>query len=275
MSTLKRLIPVVLLRNGQVVQSKGFKRWQLLGNPSTIVSRLSNWTADELVYLDITREGAHDLRRDDLNFENRADALSILEDVARKCFMPLTFGGGVRTAEDVRARLARGADKVAINTAAVRTPGLVEACAREHGAQCVVVSIDARRDDSGGWQVFVDHGRTATGLDPAAWAREVESRGAGEILLASIDEDGMARGYDLALIAHVVAAVKIPVVALGGVGEWAHLGAGLDAGASGVAAGNIFHYSENSVVHAARWLFENGYPVRRPALASLVTEGDL
>ena len=175
MSTFKRLIPVVLLRNGYVVQSKGFKRWQMLGNPSTVVSRLSNWTADELIYLDITREGAHDLRRD----------------------------------------------------------------------------------------------------DPVSWAREAAERGAGEVLLGSIDHDGTAQGYDLALISEVAGAVRIPVIALGGVGEWAHLGAGLDAGASAVAAGNIFHYSENSVVHAARWLFENGYGVRRPALTSLAREGDL
>ena len=275
MSTFKRLIPVVLLRNGYVVQSKGFKRWQMLGNPSTVVSRLSNWTADELIYLDITREGAHDLRRDDLNFENRHEILEILGDVARKCFMPLTFGGGVRTPEDVRARLAGGADKVALNTAAFDTPDLIDTCAREHGAQCVVVSIDARRRDDGGWEVWVDRGRRPTGRDPVSWAREAADRGAGEVLLGSIDNDGAAQGYDLALIAEVAGAVRIPVIALGGVGEWAHLGAGLDAGASAVAAGNIFHYSENSVVHAARWLFENGYGVRRPALTSLAREGDL
>lgn len=273
----KRLVPVVLLRNGVVVQSKGFKRWQALGNPATIVARLSNWASDELIYLDITREGAYDLRRDDTNFANRGGLLEILDDVSRKCFMPLTFGGGIRTAEDVAVRLARGADKVAINTQALAEPAFITRCAHTHGAQCIVVSMDvrARTDGQPGWEVFADSGRQATARDAVEWAREAADRGAGELLLNSIDRDGAGQGYDLPLIEAVSSAVRIPVIALGGVGAWEHLGAGLDAGAAAVAAGNIFHYTENSVFNAARWLHERGYPVRRPALAALATEGDL
>ena len=181
----------------------------------------------------------------------------------------------------MEARLSRGADKVALNTQAFDTPDLLARCARRHGAQCLVVSVDVRRvpasDPSAdpAWEVFVDGGRRATGRDPVAWAREAADRGAGEILLNSIDRDGAANGYDLDLIRAVSAAVRVPVIALGGVGEWAHLSAGLYAGAAAVAAGNIFHYTENSVYHAACHLASGGHPVRRPALVSLAREGDL
>lgn len=273
----QRLIPVVLLRNGMVVQSKGFKRYQALGNPATIVARLSNWQADELIYLDISRGGGYDLNRDDLNFENRGGVLEILEDVARRCFMPLTFGGGVRSEADVAERLARGADKVAITSQALHEPELITRCARRHGAQCVVVGIDVRRvpGEPGTWRAYGEGGRHDSGRDAVEWARELADRGAGELLLQSIDCDGLGAGYDLELIRCISAAVSVPVVALGGVGQFAHLAQGLGAGAAAVAAGNIFHYTENSVYHAACHLAEAGYPVRRPALVSLAREGDL
>lgn len=270
-----RLIPVVMLRNGMIVQSKGFRRHQPLGNPATVVARLSNWQADELIYLDITREGAYDLNRDDLNFSNRGGLLEILEDVARRCFMPLTFGGGIRTEADVEARIARGADKVAITTQALRDPGFITRCARQHGAQCVVVGLDARRAEGGGWRVYAEGGRFDAGRDAVEWAREAVDRGAGELLLHAIDRDGSGQGYDLDLVHAVASAVSVPVIALGGVGEHRHLAEGLAAGASAVAAGNIFHYTENSVYHAACHLAAAGHPVRRPALVSLATEGDL
>lgn len=257
----------MLLRGGVVVQSKGFRRYQRLGNPVTIVERLSSWASDELVYLDISREQAYDLGRDDLNFENRATLLEILADVARTCFMPLTFGGGIRTVADVEARVRAGADKVAINSKPLEDPAFIDVCAREFGSQCVVVSIDALARE-GGWEVYAQGGRVPTGHDPVGWAVEAEQRGAGEILLNSIDRDGAGAGYDLDLIRAVSEAVGIPVVALGGVGSWEHLADGLRlGGASAVAAANIFHYTENSVYNAKRHLYEAGLPVREPALA--------
>ena len=144
-----RLIPVVLLKNGRVVQSKGFKRHQVLGNPSTIVWRLSNWFSDELIYLDISREQNYDLRRDDLNYQSKANIIDIIGDVSKKCFMPLTGGGGIRTLEHVFQRLRAGGDKVSINTQAYNQPDFIKDCAKEFGSQCIVTSIDAKRKEGG------------------------------------------------------------------------------------------------------------------------------
>jgi imidazoleglycerol phosphate synthase cyclase subunit len=189
-----RLIPVLLLKHGVIVRSQLFKVHQVIGNPMSTVERLSQWNADELVVLDISRgEGGHDLRRDDLHQQYVGDsAIDVLREIAKCCFMPLTFGGRIRSLADIEARLAAGADKVAINTAAFDDPALVEAAARRFGVQCIVGSIDALRHDDGRYQAFVDGGRRPTGHDPAAWARELAARGAGEIFLNSIDRDGSA-----------------------------------------------------------------------------------
>jgi cyclase len=262
----KRLIPIVLLRNGFVVQSKLFKRYQRLGNPTTIVERLSDWAADELIYLDISTDASYDLGRDDLNFVNRHSILEILGDISSKCFMPLTFGGGIRKLEDAEARIRTGADKFTVNSQALIEPDFVDACAREFGCQCVVVSIDAKGCHPS-WEVFRMGGKIGTGRRPGEWAAEVEKRGAGEILINSIDRDGSGHGYDIALIRTVAEAVKIPVIALGGVGTWDHLAAGIiEGGASAVAAANIFHYTENSVYEAKKALFERALNFRQPSL---------
>ncbi len=261
-----RLVPVLLLRNGVMVQSRGFKRDQRLGDPTTIVERLSSWAADEIIYLDITRGQTYDLGRDDLNTFNRGSLLEILKDVATKCFMPLTFGGGIRSLDDILIRIHSGADKITINTQAIDNPGFVEESAREFGSQCIVVSIDAKRHEDGTWSVMKAGGSEDTGLDPAQWARQMESRGAGEIFLNSVDRDGTGIGLDLALVQSVSKAVRIPVIACGGVGAWTHLKAGLTAGASAVAAANIFNHSENSVFKAKEHLFSAGCCVRPPKL---------
>jgi len=262
-----RLIPVVLMREGVVVQSKQFKRYQRLGNPVTIVERLSDWASDELIYLNISRRQVYDLGRDDLGDANLHNPLDILKQVARRCFMPLTFGGGIRNIDDVLTRIRLGADKVAINTQALNDPDFVTTCAKEFGSQCIVISIDALSDQKGGWEVFKSGGREATGRHPSEWASELESRGAGEILINSIDRDGAGNGYDIALIRSVVDAVNIPVIALGGVSEWGHLAEGAKlGGASAIAAGNIFHYTENSLYNAKKYLFEDGLNVREPIL---------
>jgi imidazole glycerol-phosphate synthase subunit HisF len=260
----RRLIPCILLRNGVIVQSKGFRRYQLLGTPTVAVERLSDWASDELVYLDISREAAYDLRRDDLKSPNRGSILEIIADVARHAFMPLTFGGGIRTLDDVVARVHAGADKVAVNTQPLRDPAFVEEASREVGSQCVVVSIDARaRPDGGGWEVFADGGREPTGRDPAEWAAEVEQRGAGEIFLNSIDRDGRGGGYDLELIDHVAERVTIPVIACGGAGSWDHMVEAMrSTAAAAISAANIFHYTENSVRNAKNALVAAGLDVR-------------
>lgn len=268
-----RLIPVVLLRNGVVVQSKEFKRYQVLGNPFTIVQRLSDWAADELIYLDINSESISDLGRGDLNVPSSHSIVETLENVAKRCFMPLTFGGGIKTLEDVLARIRAGADKVSINTQALSDPSFVDACAKEFGSQCIVVSIDAMTDGSGSWEVYMQGGKIPTGRHPAEWAAEVESRGAGEILINSIDRDGSGKGYDIPLIRSVVREVNIPVIALGGVGTWSHLAQGItEGGASAVVAANIFHYSENSVYKAKKYLYDSGLNVRKPVLGFDVSE---
>jgi imidazole glycerol-phosphate synthase subunit HisF len=265
----KRIIPVLLLRNGWLVQSKGFRRYQNIGNPVTSVKRFSEWASDELIYLDISRDTVYDMRRDDTGHPNRASLLEIVEDVARQTFMPITVGGGIRTLEDIELRLAKGADKIAINTIAISQPDFIEAAALEFGSQCVVVSIDAVRSDQA-LTVKAAGCEQPSGRLAKEWAAEVESRGAGEILINSVDRDGMKTGYDLELLAQVTDAVRIPVIALGGVGEWAHFADALEqTGVDAVAAANIFHYSDQSVYLARKFLYDKGLPVRQPELFAI------
>jgi cyclase len=235
---------------------------QALGNPIHEVARFNEWNVDELVYLDISREDHYDLRRDDHKIRGLADPLGILDAVSRTCFMPLTWGGRIRSLADIRERINRGADKVAINTAAVKTPTLITEGARVFGNQAIVVSIDAIRHGDGRTEVFVDGGRTPTGLTPDAWAAEAERRGAGEILLQSIDRDGTGSGYDAELIRSVAAATTIPVIACGGVGVYEHYAAGVRAGAAAVAAANIWHFKELSDRNGKRALARAGIEVR-------------
>ncbi len=257
----KRLIPCLLLKNGLLVRSESFSIHQVLGNPIHEVERFNTWSVDELIYLDISQEDYYDLRRDDMKVKSRNHPLDILEDVSRSCFMPLTFGGRIRALSDIRDRISRGADKVTLNTAALETPDLITEGARAFGNQAIVVSIDAKRHDSGRHEVFCG-GRTPTGRDPAEWAREAESLGAGEIFLNSIDRDGTARGYDLDLIQKVVAATSVPVIACGGVGSYEDFVAGIRAGASAVSAANIFHFKELSDRQAKKVMRAAGVDVR-------------
>ncbi|MCA1998187.1 MAG: N-acetyl sugar amidotransferase [Hyphomicrobiales bacterium] len=269
-TTRPRLVPVLLLKHGVIVRSQLFKVHQVIGNPMSSVQRFSDWNVDELVVLDISRgEEGHDLRRDDLQQSYAGNsALDVLRAIAEVCFMPLTFGGRIRSLRDIEARLAAGADKVTLNTAAFETPGLVEEAARRFGEQCIVVSIDARAREAGRWEVFVDGARRPTRLDPADWARQMQERGAGEIFLNSIDRDGSGMGYDTALIRHVTQAVAIPVVACGGVGRYAHFPAAIEAGASAAAAANIFHFFELSYSHGKQACLNAGLPMRPVGLGS-------
>lgn len=260
-----RLIPVLFLRNGFLVRSEGFTLHQNLGNPVAQVDRYNAWDVDELIYIDITRDGGHDNQRCDLggNQWGRAQTINeIIKVVSAKCFMPLTFGGGIRTLDDARKRFELGADKVTINSQALREPAFISALAREFGSQAVVVSIDAKRG-SEGYCVYDEWGTSNTRLTPQEWAHEAQERGAGEILVNSIDRDGKASGYDLELISSVVQETQIPVIACGGVGKYDHFGqAILEAGASAAAAGNIFHFKELAYPMAKRHLKKAGLNFR-------------
>jgi len=249
--------------NGRLVRSERFEFHQVIGYPVQEVARFNEWAVDELIYLDISRDDMYDSGRDDHKQKSIRSALDILDVISGNCFMPLTFGGRIATLDDMSARFHRGADKITLNTAAVDTPEIVEAGARQFGSQAIVLSIDARRHDDGSYQVFTAGGRRATGLDPVDWARQAEGLGAGEILLNSIDRDGTGEGYDLRLISSVTSAVTIPVVALGGVGVYEHFApAVLEAGASAVSAANIFHFKELSDRQAKRALRRAGVDVR-------------
>jgi imidazoleglycerol phosphate synthase cyclase subunit len=269
-----RLIPCLLLKHGVIVRSQLFKVHQVIGNPMSTVERFSHWNVDELVILDISEgEGDHDLRRDDLQQRYSGNtAIDVLREVAKVCFMPLTFGGGIRTLEHISERLAAGADKVAINTAAIDDPGFISRAAERYGSQCIVISIDAIRHPAGTYEVMAAGGRRATGLDPVAWARQAEASGAGEVFLNSIDRDGSGQGYDLDLVSAVARAVSIPVIACGGVGQYEHFAPGLvKGGASAVSAANIFHFFELSYPRAKQACIDAGVPMRPVGLGSRYT----
>lgn len=262
----KRLIPILLLKNGWIVQSKQFKYFQNLGNPTYAVQRLSEWAADELIYLDISRDRNYDLRREDLRDPNRHSIVDILEDISKKTLMPITVGGGIRTIGDIELRLAKGADKVAINTAALNNPKFITLAAQEFGSQCIVISIDVKIIEEK-QMVMSKFGQTPTNYTPVEWAKMVETCGAGEILLNSIDRDGMKTGYDIELLTQVSEAVKIPVIACGGVGSWEHFAeAFTQTKVDAVAAANIFQYTDQSVYLAKKYLYEHKYNVRPPDL---------
>lgn len=262
----KRLIPVLLLKNGFLVQSRLFRRYQNLGNPLTAVKRLSEWAADELIYLDISRDDTYDMRRDDLGHPNRNNIIDIIRDVSKECYMPITVGGRIRSVNDISIRLANGADKVAINTKAIEDPSFITEAAKVFGSQCIIVSIDVKEVD-GAYRVMLDGGRKDTGMDPADWAKKVAEYGAGEIFLNSVDRDGQRNGFDLSLINMVSKAVRIPVIACGGAGGWQHFSdVFAQTKADAVAAANIFHYVDQSVYLAKKYVYEKKCPVRPPDL---------
>lgn len=270
-----RLIPVLLLKNGVLVRSRTFSFHQLTGDPLGQVERFTAWKADELIYLDINRDDVHDFRetmhvigttssKKDMPATMTNNFIDIIRSVSERCRIPLTVGGKIRTIEDIRVRLKNGADKVSINTKAIEDSAFITEASEAFGNQCIVVSIDVKFDPATGThQVYKHFGREATGLDPVVWAKEVEKQGAGEILLQSIDRDGTGKGYDIDGIRAVSDAVRIPVIALGGVGSFDHFVEGVREGhASAVAAANIFHFTEQSVIHAKKHMRAAGLDVR-------------
>lgn len=260
-----RLIPVLFLMNGLIVRAERFSKFQVVGNPYSELERYSEWLVDELVYIDITRDGEHNLRRSDHKVRDHGtDTLSILREISRHAFMPLTFGGRIRTLEEVDAYMANGADKIIINSQAYRSPDLIESVAKKYGAQAMAVGLDGLWID-GAPRMAIDQGNTIVDDDPVEYARRVEGLGAGELFLNSVERDGTGTGYDVAFIEKISSAVSIPVVACGGVGTFEHFPAAItQAGASAMAAGNIFHFTENSYKRAKRTIRRAGIDVRYP-----------
>lgn len=247
-----RIIPCLDVRDGRVVKGVNFVNLVDAGDPVEQAKAYENQGSDELVFLDITASS-----------DNRAIMRDVVERTAGECFMPLTVGGGLRTLEDIRLMLNAGADKVSLNTSAITNPDLVSEASAKFGNQCIVVAIDAKREGEGRWNVYTHGGRNRTELDAVEWAKEVERRGAGEILLTSMDCDGTKDGYDIALTRAVSDAVKIPVIASGGAGNLKHL---VDAvklgGASAVLAASIFHFGTYTIEQAKREMRAAGLPVR-------------
>jgi imidazole glycerol-phosphate synthase subunit HisF len=247
-----RVIPCLDVKDGRVVKGVNFVDLIDAGDPVEAARAYDAAGADELCFLDIAASR-----------ENRGTLLDLASRTAEQCFMPLTVGGGVRTAEDVRALLLAGADKVSFNTAAVADPDAVSDAAEKFGAQCIVVAIDAKSVGAGRWEIFTHGGSRPTGIDAVAFAREMERRGAGEILLTSMDRDGTRAGFDLALTRTVADAVGVPVIASGGVGTLDDLVAGVTEGhASAVLAASIFHFGHHSIGEAKAHMAAAGIPVR-------------
>jgi cyclase len=262
---VKRIIPCLDVTGGRVVKGVNFVELRDAGDPVEIAARYNDQGADELTFLDITATS-----------DGRDLILHIIEAVASQVFIPLTVGGGVRTVEDVRRLLNAGADKTSFNSAALANPQVINDASEKYGSQCIVVAIDAKRrsvadakrlvdgrEIGEGWDVYSHGGRKNTGLDAVAWATEMARRGAGEILLTSMDRDGTKSGFDLALTRAVADAVSVPVIASGGVGNLDHLADGVQqGGADAVLAASIFHYGEYTVAQAKSRMAERGIPVR-------------
>ena len=250
-----RIIPCLDVKDGRVVKGVNFVDLRDAGDPVEQARVYDREGADELCFLDITA-----------SHEDRETIYEVVQRTADECFMPLTVGGGVRRLDDIRRLLLAGADKVCINTAAVRDPDLVAAAARKFGRQCIVVSIDAKQGQPGHWQVFTHGGRRPTGLDAVDWAVRMTESGAGELLLTSMDRDGTGRGFDLGLTRAVADRVPVPVIASGGVGTLDHLVEGIrDGHANAVLAASIFHFGTHSIAEAKAHMAAAGIAVRPPA----------
>ena len=246
-----RIIPCLDVKNGRVVKGINFVGLKDAGDPVEQAKIYSDGGADEICFLDITASN-----------ENRDTIFDVVRETSKKCFVPLTVGGGVKSVEDISKLLNCGADKVSINTAAVQNPDVVEQSSKKFGSQCVVVAIDAKKNNDR-WEIYTHGGRNSTGIDAIEFASNMEKRGAGELLVTSMDRDGTQIGYDIDLMSTISSKVNIPIIASGGVGELEHLVDGIQLGkASAVLAASIFHYGKYSIKEAKEYLDSKGIPVR-------------
>ena len=252
-----RIIPCLDVKDGRVVKGVNFVALRDAGDPVEQAALYDAAGADELCFLDITA-----------SHENRDTILDVVSRTAARVFLPLTVGGGIRSTEDMRRLLLAGTDKCSVNSAAAARPELVREAAQKFGSQCVVVAVDARQSGPGRWEVFTHGGRRSTGIDAVSWCRQVAELGAGEILLTSMDRDGTGRGFDLDLLRVVCGAVRLPVIASGGVGILEHFVEGAQAGATGLLAASIFHFGTFTIAQAKAALHEAGLPVRLPRQAA-------
>jgi cyclase len=249
----KRIIPCLDVKDGRVVKGTNFVELRDAGDPVELAKVYDTKLADELVFLDITASS-----------DNRNTMVDVVERVASEVFIPFTVGGGIRTVDDIRTMLKAGADKVSLNTAAVKNPELVAEGAKRFGRQCIVLAVDARRAGDGKWEVYINGGRTPTGIDVLAWVKQATAMGAGEILLTSMDKDGTKDGYDILLTRAVSEAVNVPVIASGGAGEMEHFYEVLTAGkADAVLAASVFHYGQFTVGQVKEYLKSRGVEVRQ------------
>ena len=249
---LKRIIPCLDVTGGRVVKGTNFVNLRDAGDPVELAALYDREGADELVFLDITASS-----------DERATMLDMVRHTAEEVFIPFTVGGGIRTLEDMRAMLKAGADKVAVNTAAIINPDIIYDGAVKFGSQCIVVAIDAKQVSDKKWEIFTHGGRKPTGIDAVEWACKVAGLGAGEILLTSMDRDGTKEGFDVELTSTIAEAVNIPVIASGGVGNLEHIAEGLTKGkASAALAASIFHFREYSIYQTKEYLLQQGIPVR-------------
>ncbi len=256
MALAKRIIPCLDVDNGRVVKGVNFVDIRDAGDPVEVAARYNREGADEITFLDITASS-----------DNRATTVHMVEAIASEVFIPLTVGGGIRKVEDIRTMLNAGADKVAINTAAIHNPELVKEATEYYGSQCIVVSIDAKKVSKEGepdrWSIFTHGGRNDTGIDAIEWAKKMADYGAGELLVTSMDKDGTKSGFNIPLTKAIVDAVNIPVIASGGVGNLQHLADGvLKAGADAVLAASIFHFNEYTVGEAKEFMSKQGIEMR-------------
>lgn len=259
---LRRLIPVLFIQNGLIVRSEGFTTHQIIGNVVNEAERYNDWNVDELIYIDISHDKIYDGRRDDHQVQSYRSLGEIIQAISKVCFMPLTFGGGVRVLEDAEFRIRYGADKITLNTAAFETPSLIGEVARKFGSQCVVISSDYRMID-GVPTIFTDMGRQNTGIDVFEWVSRCEEEGAGEILLHAIDRDGKANGYDLETIEQLISKTNLPVIACGGAATSDDfIDAFLNTDVAACAAGNMFHFTERSYPRAKKDLIREKINVR-------------